>query len=703
MTVVEKKFQYGAHEVSLQTGLLARQADGAVLVQAGKMQLLVTVVVDKKAKDNDFFPLSVHFISKSYAYGKIPGGFKRREGPPTESDILISRLVDRPLRPLFDPSFSQEVQVVITQLSDDPQIPADIFAIIGSCAAVKLAGLPLASTIAGLRLGLDSQGQLVINPPEQNAAQLDLVVAGHGSAILMVECCANEVSEETLAGALVEAERILGGVTQEIDSFLALASCAQSELPAAAPSDTIAESAQPTLSDISALFHALAPDYLQRLKTAAFDKNARLALITQVESHVVSSALEQYPDAQESRIKKLIAEVFENMLREQLISQKTRIDGRSPSEIRPIAMQVGFLKQAHGSALFTRGSTQSLTSVTLGGSKDAQLVDSYDGKEVRDAFMLHYNFPPFSVGDLGALGSPKRREIGHGRLARRALEATLPSLQQFPYVLRVVSEILESDGSSSMATVCASSLALMDAGVPISRPVAGIAMGLVQQGNDSVVLSDICGEEDAFGDMDFKVAGTTQGVTALQMDMKIAGVSAHLMTTALEQARQGRLQILEMIKQTLPSSRDNVAAHAPRIESMKIRPDQIREVIGKGGATIKMLTEVSGATLDIQDDGTIQILAQNQEQADKAKSMITQMTTPLTVGAVYEGQVTKMLDFGFVVALLSGKEGLVHISECPFAPDELSQKISIGQRLSVRVSQYDQSAQKIRFSMKLMS
>lgn len=698
MTVVEKKFQYGEHEVSLQTGLLARQADGAVLLQVGKMQLLATVVVDKKQHNNDFFPLSVHYISKSYAYGVIPQGFKRREGPPIESDILISRLIDRPLRPLFEGSYSNEVQIVITQLSDDPKIPADVFAIMASCAAVRLARLPIAATIAGLRLGLNAQSQFVINPPEQVNPKLDLVVAGHGSAILMVECCAAEVSEEVLAAALVEAERVLGTVVAEIDSFVEIANSANP----AVEHDLKEAASSINPDDMATLFEPLAPAYISDLKAARFDKNARLQVMRTTEQQFLQLAAEKYPETDAAVLKKAAAVVLENVLRNSLLAQKIRLDGRAPDEIRPIDIKVGFLKQAHGSALFTRGSTQSLTSVTLGGSKDAQLVESYSGKEVRDPFMLHYNFPPFSVGDVGALGSPKRREIGHGRLARRALEAVLPSQQRFPYVMRVVSEILESDGSSSMATVCASALALMDAGAPISRPVAGIAMGLVQQGDNCVVLSDICGEEDAFGDMDFKVAGTTEGVTALQMDMKITGVSAHLMSEALSQARQGRLQILEMIKKVLPESRANIAAHAPRIESMKIRQDQIREVIGKGGATIKMLTEVSGASLDIQDDGTIQIVAPNQEQADKAKSMILQMTTPLTVGAVYEGQVTKMLDFGFVVSLMSGKEGLVHISECPFAPEELAQRIAIGQRVNVRVSQYDQAAQKIRFSMKLI-
>jgi polyribonucleotide nucleotidyltransferase len=456
----------------------------------------------------------------------------------------------------------------------------------------------------------------------------------------------------------------------------------------------------PSVTDVFNLFEPYAQEYFTQLNQAGFDKKRRLAVLSQIEQQIASLALEQYPDLEERLKQKLVSGVIEATVRSYLLTHQKRLDGRSPSEIRPILLQVGFLKQAHGSALFTRGATQSLTSVILGGSKEAQLIESYDGREERDPFMLHYNFPPFSVGDMGAFGSPKRREIGHGRLARRALEAALPSLQNFPYVVRVVSEILESDGSSSMATVCASSLALMDAGVPLKSAVAGIAMGLVQHSNGAIILSDICGEEDAFGDMDFKVAGTTHGVTALQMDMKIKGVSAHVMKDALIQARAGRLQILAMMAQILSSHRTHVAAHAPRIETMKIRQDQIREVIGKGGATVKMLTEVTGAQLDIQEDGTIQIVAASQEQADKAKNLIHQMTTPITVGMTYEGRVTKMLDFGFVVSLPSGKEGLVHISECPFAADELTQRISLGQVLNVKVSQYDQAAQKIRFTLK---
>lgn len=693
MTVVEKKFQYGCREVTLQTGLLARQADGAVLLQVGKMQLLATVVVDNKVQKNDFFPLSVHFITKAYGYGKIPGGFKRREGPPLEADVLTSRLIDRPIRPLFPDHYRQEVQVVVTLLSDDPTVSSDVFAIMAVSAALRIAGLPVDQTIAGVRLGLDAQGQFVVNPAPQSHPKLDLVVAGHGSAILMVECCANEVSEEILAPALVEAERALGEAVEAIDSFLEFVACANNMPPLTPAVDEIS-------IGLSELLAPWAQDYLTAVKSARFDKNARLKALADGEEKLLSLAKEKYAEAEEAALKMTVKSELEDLLRHTLIAEKTRLDGRAPDEIRPIAIQVGFLNQAHGSALFTRGSTQSLTSLTLGGGKDAQLVENYDGKEHRDPFMLHYNFPPYSVGDIGMLGSPKRREIGHGRLARRALECVLPDNKTFPYVMRVVSEILESDGSSSMATVCASSLALMDAGVPLKRPVAGIAMGLVQQENTHVVLSDICGEEDAFGDMDFKVAGTTEGVTALQMDMKIKGVSAHVMADALQQARQGRLQILEMMQQVLPEHRSSLAAHAPRIESMKIRTDQIREVIGKGGATIKMLTELSGAALDISDDGTVQIVAQDQLQADKAKSLIEQVVTPLTLHQVYEGQVTKILDFGFVVGLISGKEGLVHISECPFFSEELPQKISIGQRLNVKLVQYDHGSQKIRFSLK---
>lgn len=693
MTVVEKKFQYGGREVSLQTGLLARQADAAVLLQVGKLQLLATVVVDRTEKENSFFPLSVHFISKAYAHGKIPGGFKRREGPPIESDVLTSRLIDRPIRPLFPAGFMQEVQVVVTLLSDDPEVTPDIYGIIAASAAIRLAGLPVEQSIAGVRLGLDARSNFVINPAVTPGAELDLVVAGHGSAILMVECCSSEVPEDRLAAALIEAEKVMGEAVTAIDSFVDLVDCANPHPHWEAP-----EQQEKILVD--ELLSPWKEQYLSDLQAAKFDKNKRLAVIDTAQKKLVALAQEQYPGTEEELLTKVAVKALEQLLRETLLEKKVRLDGRAPEEIRPIDIQVGFLHQAHGSALFTRGSTQSLTSLTLGGGKDAQMVEHYDGKEHRDPFMLHYNFPPYSVGDIGMLGSPKRREIGHGRLARRALENVLPAFDKFPYVVRVVSEILESDGSSSMATVCASALALMDAGVPLKRPVAGIAMGLMQSGDQHVVLSDICGEEDAFGDMDFKVAGTTEGVTALQMDMKIQGVSAHIMATALEQARQGRLEILKIMGNVLPHARKELAAHAPRIETMTVRTDQIREVIGKGGATIKMLTELSGAALDIQDDGTVQIVAADQQQADKAKDLIKQVISPLIPHQIYEGQVTKMLDFGFVVGLMSGKEGLVHISECPFPSEELSSQIRIGQRLKVKLVQYDQGSQKIRFSLK---
>jgi polyribonucleotide nucleotidyltransferase len=691
VAVVEKIFKLGDRQISLQTGLMARQATSSVVVRMNNAMVLVTLVAEPSKEQRDFFPLSVHYQSKAYAYGRIPSGFKRREGPPIESEILISRLIDRPIRPLFPQWYTDEVQIVATLLSTDITVEPDILAMIGAAAALRLAGLPVTNTIGAVRVGYEDN-KFVINPVVTPKAALDLVMAGTKDSLLMVESSAAELSEETMIAALDFGHQHIREIVSAIDEFANQVG-AQS-LGLQAPAEVF-------LPGFTEFVASYADSYWTGLLNCA-DKTARGLFMKEELKKLKQTYHDQHTDLTAEQLAVVDAKLVEwekKTIRQGMIQHKKRVDGRTFEQVRSIECIAGLLPASHGSALFTRGETQSLTSLVLGTARDAQLIEAYEAKEQRDWLMLHYNFPPFSVGEVGQVGSPKRREIGHGRLARRALEAVLPSTENFRYVLRLVSEILESNGSSSMATVCASSLALMDAGVPITAPVAGIAMGLIQEGSQHVVLTDILGDEDFLGDMDFKVAGTERGITALQMDIKIEGISAEVMKQALAQAQTGRLHILGIMNATLATPRSEIAANAPRIDVVKIRPEQVREVIGKGGSTVKMITELSGATLELTDDGSVSIVSSMKEQSNKAKELLKQIVEPLALGNVYTVQVTKMLEYGFVVATLGGKEGLVHISECLFSEAELPNKVTIGQRLDVKLSAIDKVNNRFKFSM----
>jgi len=695
VAVVEKTFQLGDHQISLQTGLMARQATSSVVARMGNTMVLVTLVAQSSKEARDFFPLSVHYQSKAYAYGRVPTGFKRREGPPSESEILISRLIDRPIRPLFPAWYTDEVQIVATLLSADASVEPDVVAMIGAAAALKISGLPVNNTLGAVRVGYVNN-QFVLNPVVAPKAKLDLIVAGTKDSLLMVESSAAELSEEVMIAGLEFAQHHIGEVIAGIEAF------AQD---VGGGSQNIQPPATVQLPDFDEFVAPYEASYWDGLLSTQ-DKALRSAFMKNQLQLIKTAYLEHNPELTEQQIAYLpthLADWEKKVVRQGMLKHQRRVDGRTFEQIRPISCHVGVLPASHGSSLFTRGETQSLTSLVLGTGRDAQLIESYEAKEQRDWFMLHYNFPPYSVGEVGQVGSPKRREIGHGRLARRALEAVLPSQDQCPYVLRLVSEILESNGSSSMATVCASSLALMDAGVPVSAPVAGIAMGLIQEDSTHIVLTDILGDEDFLGDMDFKVAGTALGITALQMDIKIEGISAAVMKQALAQAQVGRLHILEIMNNTLGNVRAEVAANAPRIDLVKIKPEQVREVIGKGGSTVKLLTELSGATFELSDDGSVNIISSVKEQAEKAKELLKQIVEPLAINNVYVGQVTKILEFGFVISTLGGKDGLVHISECPFTELELPTKIRIGQRLDVKLTQIDKVNNRLKFSMLIQS
>ncbi len=699
MAILKKTFNLGGVDVTLESGILARQADGAVVLKAKNLVLLATVVVNQSSAPVGFLPLSVHYLTKSYAYGRVPGGFKRREGPPTEHEILVSRLIDRPIRPLFPSDFYKEVQVIVTLLSSDASVEADVFALIAARAALGLAGLPLTASLGAVRIGYLNAERTAfsLNPLLTQTHGLDLVLAGNEQSLFMVECASSEVPEDQMVEALAFGQKVLADLCSHIDAFIAQGIASQQPFDCESKNEVEPE-AWKTLCDqfvssnSEAYWMALCAQGVHKANRQAWMKTTFDAWV------LACSELVQNPEVD---VKPYITLLIEQLIRQKTLESGQRLDGRAYDEIRPISIETSYLPSAHGSALFTRGWTQSLTNVILGTAKDAQYSDSYDPNAGKDLFLLHYNFPAYSVGETGAVSSPKRREIGHGRLARKAVESMLPSQVDFPYVLRIVSEILESDGSSSMATVCASTMALMDAGVPLKKPVAGIAMGLIQDAQRTVVLSDICGEEDAFGDMDFKVAGTQDGITALQMDIKVCGINAEVMKVALLQAQKGRLQILSLMSSSLASPRSELSATAPRIEYHRVRTEQIRDIIGKGGSTIKMISETSGATLEISDDGIVTIVSYTQESAEKAKTMIQQITDPLTIGQIYEGTVTKMLEFGFVVMTLAGKDGLVHISECPFPQSELNQQIAMGQKVSVKLIQIDRVNNKYKFSMLL--
>ncbi len=686
----KKSFQYGNHTVTLETGDIARQASGAVLVNMAETVVLVTVVARKEADPGrDFFPLTVNYQERTYAAGKIPGGFFKREGRPSEKETLTSRLIDRPIRPLFPEGFKNETQVIATVVSINPEVDPDIPAMIGASAALALSGVPFGGPIGAARVGYRA-GEYQLNPSFSalEESELNLVVAGTENAVLMVESEASELSEETMLGAVMYGHEQLQAAIRAINEL-------------AAEAGEPAWDWQPPESDASVedRVAAAARDELTEIYQIA-DKQTRSQRLSELRSRLVESLVSDDgsgPDA--DAVKTTLHDLEYRLVRDRILDGHPRIDGRDTKTVRPIDVQTGLLPRAHGSALFTRGETQAMVVATLGTDRDAQVIDAIEG-ERRDRFMLHYNFPPYCTGETGFVGSPKRREIGHGRLAKRGVAAVMPNDEDFPYVVRVVSEITESNGSSSMASVCGTSLALMDAGVPLKAPVAGIAMGLIKEDDRFAVLSDILGDEDHLGDMDFKVAGTSDGVTALQMDIKIDGITREIMEKALEQAREGRLHILDCMNAELDSHREEMSEHAPRFITMKINPDKIRDVIGKGGATIRTLTEETGTTIDIGDDGTVKIASTDAAAGNEAKRRIEELTADIEVGRQYTGKVAKIMDFGAFVSILPGRDGLVHISQISDERVEnVSDFLSEGDSVTVRVLEVDKQG-RIRLSMK---
>ncbi len=688
---VTKSFQYGEHTVTLETGHLARQATGAVLVSMGGTVVLVTAVARPEAKPNQhFFPLTVNYQEKFYAAGKIPGGFFKREGRPTEKETLTSRLIDRPLRPLFPKGFLNEVQVIATVMSLNPEVDGDIAALIGASAALAISGAPFQGPIGAARVGF-VDGDYVLNPTasQLEESRLDLVVAGTDKAVLMVESEADLLSEDEMLGAVTFGHDHLQEAIQAINELVAEAGKPKWDWQAPAKPEGLDEKVRELgQSGLEAAYQHT-------------DKMQRHEAIGEVRAKVVDALC---PEGEESQwsiddVKSAFGALEKSYVRGEIINGKPRIDGRDLTTVRPIDVQVGALPRTHGSAIFTRGETQAMVVATLGTGRDAQLIDAIEG-EYKDPFMLHYNFPPFCVGETNHMLAPKRREIGHGRLARRGVMAVVPKPEEFPYVLRVVSEITESNGSSSMASVCGTSLALMDAGVPVKAPVAGIAMGLIKEGDKFAVLTDILGDEDHLGDMDFKVAGSAEGVTALQMDIKIDGITREIMHAALEQAKNGRLHILGEMNKVLDKPREEMSEYAPRLFTMKVHPDKIRDVIGKGGSTIRQITEETGTQIDIADDGTITIASANKDAADEARRRIEQITADVEVGTIYEGTVQKIMNFGAFVQILPGKDGLVHISQISDQRVEnVTDELSEGQKVKVKVLEVDKQG-RIRLSMK---
>jgi polyribonucleotide nucleotidyltransferase len=690
---VTKSFQYGSHEVTLETGEIARQASGAVVVSMGGTVVLVSVVAAPKAREGqDFFPLTVDYMEKFYAAGRIPGGFFKREGRPTEKETLTSRLIDRPLRPLFPEEFRNEIQVIAQVVSLNPEVDGDIPALIGASAAMSLAGVPFKGPIGAARVGY-ANGQYILNPTaaQLKTSDLDLVVAGTAGAVLMVESEAKLLSEDVMLGAVMFGHREMQAAINTINAFVAEAGVKTFKWDAPAAN-----------SAIEAVKNAVGSRFTEAFQIR--DKLARRDVVSALKTDVKNALASQYEANgwTDGDIGAAFGEVEYRTLRDGVLTTKVRIDGRQLDDVRPISVRVGVLPRTHGSALFTRGETQALVVATLGTTRDSQLIDAPEG-EWKDTFLFHYNFPPFSVGETGRVGSPKRREIGHGRLAKRGVQAVKPTIEEFPYVVRVVSEITESNGSSSMASVCGSSLAMMDAGVPLKSPVAGIAMGLVKEGNDFVVLSDILGDEDHLGDMDFKVAGTAEGVSALQMDIKIDGITEEIMRTALAQAKRGRLHILGEMAKCLSEARSEMSEYAPRLLTIKIHPDKIREVIGKGGATIRSITEETGTTIDITDDGNVVIASVNREAAEAARKRIEQIVSDVEPGRIYEGKVAKLMDFGAFVTIMPGKDGLVHVSQISSERvEKVSDKLKEGDIVKVKVLEVDKQG-RIRLSMKAVT
>jgi polyribonucleotide nucleotidyltransferase len=692
LTPFRKSFTFGAHTVTLETGEIARQAGGAVLVNMDDTVVLATVVGAKEAKPGqDFFPLTVDYIEKVYAAGRIPGGFFKREGRPSEKETLTSRLIDRPIRPLFPDGFYNEVQVVVTVMSSNPEIDPDIPAMIGASAALAISGIPFNGPIGAARVGYIN-GQYVLCPTisQLKDSQMNLVVAGTASAVLMVESEALQLSEEVMLGAVVFGHEQMRAAIDAINSLVEVAGKPEWDWqPAAKDQALIAKIGELAEAELREAYRITS-------------KQARTQKTREVSAKVVAALCESDGAADVNTVKNHLFELEAKIVRTQILDGAPRIDGRDTRTVRPITVRNGVLPRTHGSALFTRGETQALVVATLGTGRDEQIIDALQG-EYRERFMLHYNMPPYATGETGRVGTPKRREIGHGRLAKRALAAVLPTAEEFGYSMRVVSEITESNGSSSMASVCGGSLALMDAGVPLKAHVAGIAMGLIKEGNRFAVLTDILGDEDHLGDMDFKVAGTDGGVTALQMDIKIQGITKEIMQVALAQAREARLHILEIMKSSMSGHRQEVSSFAPRMITMKINPEKIRDVIGKGGAVIRALTEETGAVIDISDDGTIVIASVNADAAQVAKKRIEDITAEVEVGRIYEGTVLRLLDFGAIVSVLPGKDGLLHISQIANERvNAVADYLKEGQSVRVKVIETDDKG-RIRLSMKAVA
>jgi polyribonucleotide nucleotidyltransferase len=691
---VTKSFQYGSHEVTLETGEIARQASGAVMVSMGGTVVLVTVVAAPKAREGqDFFPLTVDYMEKFYSAGRIPGGFFKREGRPTEKETLTSRLIDRPLRPLFPEEFRNEIQVIAQVVSLNPEVDGDIPALIGASAAMSLAGVPFKGPIGAARVGY-ANGQYILNPTatQLKTSDLDLVVAGTSSAVMMVESEAKLLSEDVMLGSVVFGHQQMQVAIDTINAFVAEAGAKSFKWEAPAAKTALYDAVKAAVGNRFAEAFQIRDKLARRDVISALKSDVKTAIAADAEANGWT----------DGDIGAAFGEVEYRTLRDGVLSTKVRIDGRQLDDVRPITVRVGVLPRTHGSALFTRGETQALVVATLGTTRDSQIIDAPEG-EWKDTFLFHYNFPPFSVGETGRVGSPKRREVGHGRLAKRGVQAVKPTIEEFPYVVRVVSEITESNGSSSMASVCGSSLAMMDAGVPLKSPVAGIAMGLVKEGNDFVVLSDILGDEDHLGDMDFKVAGTADGVSALQMDIKVDGITEEIMRTALAQAKRGRLHILGEMAKVITEARSEMSEYAPRLLTIKIHPDKIREVIGKGGATIRSITEETGTTIDITDDGNVVIASVNREAAEAARKRIEQIVSDVEPGRIYEGKVAKLMDFGAFVTIMPGKDGLVHVSQISSERvEKVSDKLKEGDIVKVKVLEVDKQG-RIRLSMKAVT
>jgi len=690
VTAIKKSFQFGDHNVSIETGEIARQASGAVMVDMDGTVVMVTAVAVKGGEPRGFFPLTVNYQERTYAAGKIPGSFFKREGRPSEKETLTSRLIDRPIRPLFPKGYTSEVQVIATVMSLNPEIDPDIAALIGASAALAISGAPFAGPVGACRVGY-IEGEYILNPTysQLDESKLDLVVAGTDEAVLMVESEADQLSEEIMLNAVMFGHEQFQVVISTIKELAAEVNAPAMEWQPPEVNEAL----------IKQVTDAVTVDLTTAYQIS--EKLERYAAVDKVRDGACEKLVTDDGFSKDD-IKGAFYKVEKNIVRSRIIGGEKRIDGRNVDDVRPISVRIGVLPRTHGSALFTRGETQAVVVTTLGTSRDAQKIDALEGPTT-DSFMLHYNFPPFSVGEAGRVGTPGRREIGHGRLAKRGVLACMPNTDEFPYTIRVVSEITESNGSSSMASVCGTSLALMDAGVPVKAPVAGIAMGLVKEGDDYAILSDILGDEDHLGDMDFKVAGTENGVNALQMDIKITGITKDIMEKALEQAKVGRMFILGEMNKVISEASTEMSHYAPRYLQMKINPEKIRDVIGKGGAVIKSITEETGVTIDIDDDGNVKIASSDFDAAEAAKVRIEQITAEAEVGKIYEGTVIKIMDFGAFVRILPNKEGLVHISQiCEERVEKVSDKLSEGEVIQVKVLEIDRQG-RIRLSMKAVS